>query len=177
MSEISVKNENKMSKQSFFNRNVKVINRVVRGRVAQTGRTVHGSRAQNAQMPRILEKKDVRDWDIFAKNPKKAARNMEKALDKKFGRDAFHVKKGKSKKLIVHKVVSNVTNEGFVDFAKPDRNVPTVAKRGVNFATLEDQKRRALANLRDPKRSFREKKDRDFLNRLRKFEKQRGRKI
>lgn len=157
-------------------RNKGVVNRVIRGRLAKTKRVVHGGRAQNAQLPTILQRKTV-DWDVFAKNPRKAAKEMEKALDKKFRADAFRVRAGKTKSLGVMKVISNETGEGFVDFAIPDRVVPTIAKRGVRFATLKDQVARAKANLPDPERAFRRAKDLEFLRRIKQFEKIRGRKV
>lgn len=165
-----------MSKKRFFELNKNIVNRVVRGRLAKTKRIVHGTRSRNAQLPRNLTRK-TRDWDVFAKNPKKAAMNMEKALDKKFRGDFFSVKKGATKRLKVHKVVSNVTGKGFVDFSVPDRQVPTIAKRGVRFATLQDQVRRARKVVKNPEASFRREKDLDFLRRVKKFEKIRGKKI
>lgn len=166
-----------MTKEKFFERNRNIVNRVVRGRLAKTKRVVHGSRSQNALMPKFLNKK-TRDWDVFAKNPRKAAMNMEKALDKKFKGDFFFIKKGKgSAKALVYKVKSTITNEGFVDYAKVDRVVPTVSKRGVNFATLGDQKERALKNVKDPKLKFRRTKDLDLLRRIKIFEKIRGKKF
>ncbi len=165
-----------MTKPISLRRNRGVIDRVVRGRLAKTKRIMHGGRAQNEQLPKRLQRKTV-DWDIFAKNPRKAARNMERALDKKFKGDAFRVKPGKTKSLGVMKVVSNETGEGFVDYAKPDRMVQTVSKRGVRMASLKDQKTRATMNLKDPERAFRRAKDLEFLGRIKKFEKIRGKKI
>jgi hypothetical protein len=165
-----------MTKEEFFKRNKNLVNRFVRQRLAKTKRVVHGSRAQNVQMPRFLNR-PTRDWDIFAKNPKKAAVEMEKLLDKKFKGDFFRIKKGITKKLKVNKVVSTVTGKGFVDFSIPDRVVPTKFIRKIKFATLRDQKDKALDNISNPSKLFRREKDKDFIKRLRKFEKLRGKKI
>ncbi len=165
-----------MSREAFFKRNRNITNRVIRGRLAKTGRIVHGTRAQNAQLPRFLTKKTT-DWDIFAKMPKKAALAMEKALDKKFGGDFFDTKEGTTRRLKVHKVFSNVTGKTVADFSLPDRMVPTVAKRGVRFATLKDQVTRAEKVIRDPTTKFRREKDLDFLRRIKEFQKLRGRKL
>ncbi len=166
----------KYNKKSF-KRNIGVVHRVIRNRLGKTKRVVHGARAQNAQLPKYLEKKDTVDWDIFAKNPRKAAREMERALDKKFRADVFAVKKGKTKALDVRKVYSKVTGEAYVDYARPDRIVPTVSKQGIRYAHLKDQLMRAKLNLKDPERAFRADKDRDLIRRVRKFEKSRGKKI
>ena len=166
-----------MSKIKFVKRNQGVINRVIRKRLGKTKRVVHGARAQNAQLPRFLERKSTVDWDVFAKNPKKAAIEMEMALDKKFRGDFFGVKEGKTKKLGVHKVFSKVTGEAHVDFSRPDRIVPVVSKRGIRYANLKDQVDRAKQNLRNPEAQFRKEKDLSLIKRTRKFEKLRGKKI
>jgi len=166
-----------MTKAEVFKRNRKVVNRVIRGRLAKTKRVVHGSRAQNALLPSFLKKKTV-DWDVFAKNPKKAATNMEKALDRKFKGDFFRIEKGTgSPGVNVWKVKSNITDEGFVDYANAPRKVPTVFKRSVQFATLADQKKQALKNVKNPETKFRREKDLDFLKKIKRFEKMRGRKV
>ena len=166
-----------MTKEKFFERNKNLVNRFVRGRLAKTGRTVHGTRATNAQLPRFLERKPTVDWDVFAKNPKKAAMNMEKFLDKKFRGDFFDVREGATKRLKVHKVFSNVTGDTHVDFSIPDRKVPTVSKRSVRFATLKDQFEKAKSNLKDPSKIFRADKDRSLIRRVEIFERLRRKKL
>lgn len=167
-----------MTAKEFFERNKNIINRVVRGFLAKNKvGIVHGTRATNSQLPTFLNKK-TQDWDVFVKKPKVRAMQVEQVLDKKFRSDAFRIVKGKgSPGILVYKVKSNVTNETFIDFAKPKRKVPSVAKRGVKFATLKDQKTRALENVRNPKLQFRREKDLNLLKRINKFEKIRGRKI
>ncbi len=164
-------------KREFLERNKGVIDRVIRRRLGKTKRVVHGARAQNVQLPRFLERKATIDFDVFAKNTSKAARNMEKALDKKFRGDFFGVKSGATKKLKVKKVFSKATGESFVDFSIPDRIVPTIAKRGIVYASLKDQVERAKKAIKDPANKFRRAKDLSLIRRVKKFEKLRGRKI
>ena len=162
-------------------RNKNVVNRFIRNFLAKKKvGVVHGGKAQNAQMPRGLSRPTTKDWDVFVKNPKLRAMQLEKMLDKRFrgiSKDSFRVKKGKTTKLKVHKVVSNTDNESVADFAIPDRIVPTKALRGVKFATLSDQKKRDLDNLTKKSTQFRRGKDLDFLRRLNKFERSRGKKF
>lgn len=165
-----------MGKKKFFERNKPLINRFVRQRLGKTKRIVHGSRASNVQLPRFLNRVPG-DWDVLAKNPKKAAKGMEKWLDKKFKGDFFSVRPGATKKLKVHKVFANTTGRGVVDFSLPDRKIPTVTVKQIRWATLKDQKQRALKNVKDPSKAFRRSKDLDLLKRIRIFEKQRGRLI
>lgn len=168
------KNFTNAEKEALFRRNKKIINRVVRGRLAKTGRIVHGARAQNAQLPTALQRKGTVDWDVFAKNPEIAARAMERALDKKFRGDFFGVKEGKTKALRVNKVFSKVTGESFVDFSVPDRQVSSVSKRGVRFASLKDQVERAKQNLTKPSARFRREKDKDLIKRVKEFARKRS---
>jgi len=156
-------------KEMRMKRNQGVIQRVVRTRLAKTKRIVHGGRAQNIQLPRHLER-PTKDWDVFADNPRKAAMNMDKALDKKFRGNLFHVKKGTgSPGVKVFKVKSKVTGEGIVDFATPQEQIPWIAKRGKRFATLKQQVNRAKENLKDPEKKFRAAKDRSLVRRYNKF--------
>ena len=156
---------NKNKRKKFVERNKGVINRVVRTRLAKTRRVVHGTRASNAQLPKFL-KRDTQDWDIFAKNPRRAAMRMEMALDRKFRGDFFEVKRGKTKALKVHKVFSKDTGESFVDFSVPDRKVMSKSIQGIRFASLKDQVERAKQNLRKSTAEFRREKDLDLLRRI-----------
>ncbi len=166
-----------MTNKNFLERNKGVIERVIRNRLVKTKRIIHGARAQNTQLPRILERKPTIDFDVFARNPALAAHGMERALDKKFRGDFFGVRRGLSERVKVRKVFSKDTRETFVDFSVPDRVVPTKAIRGKRFATLKDQFEKAKSNLRDPSLKFRAGKDRSLIRRVREFERLRGRKL
>ena len=167
-----------MTKEELFHRNKKVINRFVRSFLSKNKvGVVHGARGQNAQLPRFLERKSTRDWDVFVKDPKLRALQVESLLDKRFRGNFFRVKEGITKKLKVHKVISNINNESYVDFSIPDRLVPVKSIRGVKFATLKDQFNKAKQNVVKPELEFRRKKDLDFIRRVKIFEKQRGKKL
>ena len=167
-----------MSKEKLLKRNAKVVNRFIRGWLAKKKvGIVHGGRAQNAQLPQFLERRSTKDWDVFVRKPKTRAQQLEKVLDKRFRGDVFKVKKGATKRLKVHKVVDNFQGESVADFSIPDRMVPWKPIRGVKFATLKDQKEKALRTIKKPEAQFRKAKDLDFLRRVRKFEKIRGKKI
>lgn len=166
-----------MTNKNFFDRNRGVIERVIRNRLARTKRVIHGARAQNAQLPRFLERKPTIDFDVFARNPALAAHGMERVLDKKFRGDFFGVRKGRTERLKVRKVFSKDTGETFVDFSVPDRRVPTKVIRGKRFATLKDQFEKAKSNLKDSSKVFRADKDRSLIRRVRDFQRLRGRKL
>lgn len=165
-------------KIKLLSRNKNIINRVTRNFLAKNKvGIVHGTRATNAQLPRFLKRKTI-DWDVFVKKPRARARQLERALDKKFRTDMFSIKKGKgSPGVKVWKIKDNVDGESFVDFATADRIVPSIPKRGVQFATLKDQQMKARENVLNKEKEFRRAKDLNLLNRIKRFEKVRGRKI
>ncbi len=167
-----------MISKKFLKRNKNLVNRFTRSFLAKNKvGVVHGTRATNAQLPRRL-KRETLDWDVFVKNPELRARQLEHKLDKRFRGDVFKVERGLgSPGVNVYKIISNDTGEGLVDFATPSRQVESVAKRGVRFATLRDQKMAAMRNVSKPELKFRREKDQNLLNRIKKFEKIRGRKI
>lgn len=150
----------------LFKRNRPVINRIIRGHLAKTGRgVVHGTRATNAQLPRDLNVRTT-DWDIKSRNPLLSALRLEKKLDKRFGGDFFRTEAGATRRLSVHKVKSNITDETFADFSLRENQMPTVAKRGVKFATLRDQVERARNNIKDANKAFRRAKDLSLIRRF-----------
>ncbi len=164
--------------KKFYNRNKQLVNRFTRSFLAKNKvGIVHGTRATNAQLPRRLKRKTL-DWDVFVKKPRIRALQLEAILDRRFRGNFFRVKRGLgSPGVRVYKIISNVDNEGLVDFANSNRPVNSVTKRGVRFATLKDQKERAEINIRKSELKFRREKDIDLLRRIKKFENIRGRKI
>jgi len=157
------------NKQIKYYRNKGIIPRLVRGSIAKNKQVVHGARAINAQLPGFL-RKETKDYDVFVKNPSKAAKMLEKSLDKKFRGDFFRVKKGSSEVLPVRKVVSNITNESLVDFARPKRKIPFTTIQGVRYATLEYHKGQIKRTLKDPSSEFRKEKDLEALQRIKLFQ-------
>lgn len=165
------------SRERFYGRNKPIINRVIRGHIAKTRKgIVHGTKATNAQLPKILQRK-TRDWDIKTENPLLSALQLEKKLDKKFRGDFFRVEEGATKALSVHKVKSNINDKTYADFSKRDEPMPWISKRGVRFATLKNQVEKAKKLFKDPSKLFRREKDIDLIRRVRKFEKMKGESI
>lgn len=158
--------KSEIEKRKLFKRNRNVVNRVIRGFLAKRKvGVVHGTRATNAQLPKGLQRETL-DWDVFVKKPKKRAMQLERALDKKFRGDFFEVKRGVgSPGIKVFKVKSTLTGEGFADFASTDNLPPSIAKRGVQFATLKQQVEKAKANVKNPSLKFRRAKDLDLIRR------------
>jgi hypothetical protein len=167
------------SKEKFFERNQGVARRIIRQDLANNSSTsiIHGTRATNAQLPRFLARK-TKDFDVFVNRPALRSQFLEMKLDKRFRGDFFDVKRGKgSPGVRVFKVISKIDGDSLVDFATPNRRVPTVSKRGKRFATLADQRKIARQNIKKKETRFRRSKDLDLLRRINKFEKLRGKRI
>ena len=78
--------------------------------------TIQGERSVEAQVPDKY-RRETRDYDVYSNSPEQSANETEKELDWEFGGDYFRVQKGVHKG--TYKVVSNVDEDGWVDYTKP----------------------------------------------------------
>ncbi len=130
---------------------------------------LYGARSVNMQLPDYLRKR-TEDWDIYSTgDPQKEAKELEHLLDKRYGEDYFAVKPAKFPNTF--KVYSKVTNTGVADIQLRKGNVPNKKIAGINVATLDYQKERIDASLKDPESEFRHEKDKEALQRIQIFEK------
>lgn len=151
--------------------NKQEVDSVVLGQVRKNKSVVYGARALNYRMPSYLKKHTV-DYDIYSKKPEKAARELEKRLDKKFGGDYFRVEKAQHPR--TWKVKSNVTEKTVVDYTvPPGRSSYDSSMDGVNYMKLQQIKRKLQKILRQKDKEFRHKKDREALRRIKVYEEER----
>lgn len=146
-----------------FHKNKKIIKRVILSHT-QRHEVIHGQKAVNKQLPKHLHR-DTRDYDIFSRSPKRDAKETEKALDKRFGFNAFKTVRGVHKG--TYKVKSRVDGETYADYTRPERKIPRKRIDGKNYATLNYFKGHILRTLKDKDSKFRHEKDKDTLNRIR----------
>jgi len=128
---------------------------------------IYGARALNKRFPSFLDT-PTQDYDIYTPHPERDARETERALDKKFGGDFFHVAKGVCPR--TWRVRSNVNDEVYADYTKPEGKVPFDIIDGRNFVTLAHTKKHIIKTLNDPSAGYRHAKDRDAFNRIKIFE-------
>ena len=129
---------------------------------------IYGARALNKHFPKFLEKPTV-DFDIFSDTPKKDADETEKALDKTFGGDYFFVEPAQHEG--TYKVKSKINKEGYVDYTKPDKKIPSRKIGKHRYVKLSYVKKHILKTLKDKEAKYRHDKDRDALNRIKVYEK------
>lgn len=150
----------------YFHRNKSKIPTVI---LKKTGKKeiIYGARALNKHFPKFLDK-PTQDFDIFSPTPKKDAKEAEKALDKKFKGDYFYVEPAKHEG--TWKVKSKINNEGYADYTKPDKKIPSRKIGKHRYVRLDYVKKHIKKTLKDPEAKYRHDKDKDALNRIKVYE-------
>lgn len=132
---------------------------------------IYGASAINKQLPKHL-KVHTEDYDILTNNPRKEAREVERALDKYFGGNYFKVEPAIYGGTF--RVKSLVDGKVYADYSLLEGNVPYKIINGKKYITLSYAKKQKIKTLKDPQAKFRHAKDRDTLNRIRLAEKSRN---
>ncbi len=133
--------------------------------------TIFGARAIRKRIG--ITSRPTKDFDIFTKNPKQSAIEIERLSDKITRGDNFFVKKGKNPKTWKVKGFGKDRIRGteddftLVDFTKTPRPKPKSTKiNGVRFRTLEEEARAKLRLIKNKKFAFRREKDLEDLRRI-----------
>lgn len=126
---------------------------------------VYGQQAINQQLPIYLRKK-TKDYDIYTKEPEKAAKELLKRL--KMNNGEYEIKKAKYGR--TYKIKDKKTGETIVDYTQPGRYPKTKNILGVKYADTDFAKRKIKKILKDESASYRWEKDKDTLERIKKGE-------
>ena len=148
--------------KTFYNRKQN-IKRII---LNNTGKNeiIYGQRALNIQLPNRL-RVYTEDYDIYAVNPRKEAKEVEMSLDKHFGGNYFKIQQARHKGTF--RVVSKVDGKVYADYTKIENKFPPyVIIKGRRYVTIDFIKKDKLKILRNPKAKYRHAKDRDALNRI-----------
>lgn len=122
---------------------------------------IYGGQAINKNLPVPLRKPTM-DYDIYTKKPKKAAEELVKILNKKYGKGKFQVVPAKYLKTF--KVKMN--GETIVDYTGTTKKPKARNEFGVKYAKLKYQKNKIKKILKNPELKYRWEKDADTLNRI-----------
>ncbi len=153
----------KLDKVKNFYDKKQAINRIILNRTG-TNEIIYGQRALNIQLPNNL-RVYTEDYDIYAVNPQKEAKEVEKVLDKHFGGNYFKVQPAKHEGTF--KVISKVDGKNYADYTKMERKIPPYTIiNGRKYVTLDFIRKDRLKILRNPKAKYRHFKDRDAVNRI-----------
>jgi len=132
---------------------------------------IYGGQSIKAQIG--IFARPTSDFDIFTKQPKKAAMNTEKDFDRIVGFDYFYTKpakhpgtwKVKGRGVDLRKGTRD--DEETVDYSKYPRPKPKVIMiNGVQYRKLSQEKKAKYKAIRDPKYKFRKAKDTEDVNRI-----------
>ena len=163
------KKKTSLKKTEKYHKKRRTIPNTIRNKI-DNHEIVYGARALNKRFPPFLDKHTT-DYDIYTPHPKRDAHETERALDKKFGGDFFHVEPAQHPD--TYRVKSHVDGEVVADYTKPDEHIPSDKIDGVRYVKLSHVKKHIGKTLNDPSASYRHDKDRDALNRIKLYEKQR----
>lgn len=134
---------------------------------SRKGQIVYGQQSINQQLPPRL-RRETKDYDILAKQPKKEAEMLAYRLNRIYG-NRYEVKPAIHKG--TYKVKDIETGETLVDYTSPRRHPKTKNLLGVKYADTDYAKRKIKKILKDIKSEFRWAKDKDILERIKKVEK------
>jgi len=148
--------------QGKFHLNKPVFDKMIKEQARKNKSVIYGARAMNIQMHPFTRRGTI-DYDIYAKQPRKAAKAIEKKIEKNLGYDLFDVKPALHPG--TYKVVNKVTEEGYVDYTKKGR-VPHKRINSNDYETLRSIKKGKKKILKDPESRFRHHKDKDDLRRM-----------
>jgi len=124
---------------------------------------IYGAKALNAQVPFPL-KRATQDYDVFVKDSKKAARELDRILDKRRSGNFHYVKKGEHKgtwkvKDIGGDLIKDTEDDfTLVDFSTLQK-IKTVKIGRNRFSTLREIEKSKLKALSDSRFKFRHAKD------------------
>jgi len=147
--------------------------KIILGYAKKNKQIVYGARSIKKQSPTFA--RNTVDYDIFSNNPKKAAMEVQKLLDKNAGFDFYYAKpaqhpgtwKIKSKGNDMKK--NTIDDVGIADYTKPETKVPFKTIDGIRYRNLKQELIRKQKTVKDPEFAFRHKKDQDDINRIKGF--------
>ncbi len=147
-------------------------NNIIVPHIKEKGNIVYGARSIIAQLG--LLSRQTKDWDMFSKNPKEDAIELQGKLDKQIGFDYFYHQSGvhegthKVKSIGFDLIKGTPDDEGIADFSKTPTPTPKhILINGIKYRKLNEEiaaKRKAAS---DPEYTFRKEKDLRDLNRIR----------
>jgi len=146
--------------------------KIILGYAKEKGHIIYGARSIQAQLGTVS--RQTEDWDVFAKQPRHSAKEVEKKLDKQIGFDYYYTQPGMHKG--THKIKSRgydlkkgtKDDEGIADYTTTPKPTPKfVMINGIRYRKLNEEKRAKAKAIRDPAYKFRRQKDSNDLGLIR----------
>jgi len=147
-----------------YERLKRIIPAIVRRTIkSDQGEVIQGERSVEMQVDE-KNKRPTQDYDAYSPSPRESAEDTEEELDREFGGDYFRVEPAKHKG--TYKVVSNVDDDGWVDYTKPEEKIPKIKIGKTNYTTLQFELKKAIRTLKQKKYAHRHAKERDKIRRI-----------
>lgn len=129
---------------------------------------IHGMYAVNKQLPDYL-KRDTKDIDILTREPKRRALEVAKELNRRYGKEIYHLEQG------LHKgtyKIKDSNNNTIADYTGKTGHKPrSVNILGNKYINIQSAKSKIKQIIKNEANSFRFDKDRDTLRRIKEAEK------
>ena len=155
-----------LKKTKHYHKNRRKIPNIIKSKIDKH-EIVYGARALNKRFPPYLDKY-TEDYDIYTPHPKRDAHETERALDKKFGGDFFHVEPAVHPN--TYRVKSHIDGSVAADYTKPEKKIPYDTIDNIKYVKLGFVKKHIHKTLNDPEASYRWNRDKDTLNRIQIYE-------
>jgi hypothetical protein len=137
---------------------------------------VYGSQSINAQSKFPL-RRQASDYDVFSKNPKKSANEIDRELDEERGGDYHYVKpaehRGTYKVMDIGHDLKPRTSDDFnwADVTKTPSGLKTNLVGGIRYADLDYTKKAKKRIVKQKKYSYRHKKDMEDIKLIKAIQK------
>lgn len=143
----------------------------IKAQARKNHEVLRGARAMNRQLSAGFLERGTEDYDLFSKNPKMSALELERELDRKAGGDFYYIKPA------VHKGTWKVIDKGndlksshddfaIVDYTKEPKGTRIVTIDGMKHSHISQRIKDAKKNLADPFAVDRHSKARGDLERI-----------
>lgn len=138
---------------------------LIKDQIRRNDSVVYGARAMNRQMEVGILRRPTSDWDVYSKNPKRSARELERTLDKRSGGDNFYTAKAEYKHTTKVRCRGHNKTDPSDDYTVADftsmKQLSTKPRSigGVKYVPHSARENDINRTLKDPKYSYRHEKD------------------
>jgi len=145
---------------------------LIKDQIRRNGSIVYGARAMNKQMGMGILRRPTSDWDVYSKNPKRSARELERTLDKRSGGDNFYTTKADYAHTTKVRCRGHNKTDPSDDYTVADfTNMKQLSTKprsigGVQYVPHSSRENDIKKTLRDPQYNYRHEKDSIDLNRI-----------
>jgi len=130
----------------------------IKQQAKKTGNVIYGCRGINGIVGKSLSR-PTHDFDVYSKNPKKHATQLERHIDKTTGLDMAYVEEipyttTENKKGKLYRVVTRPEGDVDADFNIMPKNIDITRVKGINYVSLKSAEKKFPEMMKEDKRKF-----------------------